>query len=91
MLLTRTSILTGATREREIDVTRQQLDEYNRGVLPEEAFEHISCADREFIVSGITPDEWSFHVSQSNTYDDTEVNDLEEVEYLFGWNRQEAY
>jgi hypothetical protein len=59
MLITRTSLLTGDENTLEIDVTDSQIAEYNSGVLLQKAFPNLDCADREFIKSGITPEEWN--------------------------------
>lgn len=61
MKITRTSILSGRTSTREIPVTQEQLDAWqrNRGtVLIQDAFPDLSPDDREFILTGITPEEW---------------------------------
>lgn len=59
MLITKTSQLTGIEHTREIDVTVEQFDNWNcHGMLIQDAMPHLSPADREFILSGITPEEW---------------------------------
>lgn len=59
MLITRISMLTGNTSSREINVTPQQLDRYYiEGMLLQLAFPFLSPDDREFIKTGITPEEW---------------------------------
>ena len=58
MLITRTSILSNKTRTRDINVTQDQLDAWESGVLAQNAFPHLSADDREFIMTGITSDEW---------------------------------
>lgn len=65
MLLSRVSILTGEFHERELDITEAQLNAYeNFGVLVQDAFPNLSTADREFIVSGITAEEWAAHFGE---------------------------
>ena len=58
MLITRTSILSNKTRTRDINLTQDQLDAWESGVLAQNAFPHLSADDREFIMTGITSDEW---------------------------------
>ncbi len=58
MLITKKSVLTGVIREREIDVTDEQLELWNSGVLIQYAMPHLSPDDREFLMTGITPEEW---------------------------------
>ena len=58
MQITRHSGLTGVVHTREIDVEREQVEAWEGGMLIQEAMPHVSKDDREFIMSGITPEEW---------------------------------
>lgn len=58
MKITRTSKWSGITRTREFDVTQEQYDAWEKGELIQKAMPHLSADDREFIISGLTPDEW---------------------------------
>ena len=59
MKVVRTSHLTAITRSREIPVTREELKEWKRSRTPIQLFfPNLSPDDREFLISGITPDEW---------------------------------
>lgn len=58
MLITKKSILTGLTRTLDINVTQEQLDKHNQGELAQNVFSHLSPTDREFIMTGVTADEW---------------------------------
>ena len=59
MLIMRISALTGEVNEMELDITPEQLDNYeNFGVLLQDAFPNLTPAQREFIKTGITPEEW---------------------------------
>ena len=58
MIVRRTSILSGKTTEREMPVTQEQLDRHRNGELIQDVFYMLSDEDREFIVSGITSEEW---------------------------------
>jgi hypothetical protein len=58
MLVTRTSPFSHKTNTREIDVTQAQLDLWDGGVLIQNAMPHLSADDREFLMTGITPEEW---------------------------------
>lgn len=51
-------MLSGARNAREIPVTQEQLDAWNSGVLIQNAMPNLSADDREFIKTGITPEEW---------------------------------
>lgn len=58
MQITRTSQLSGITRTREIDVTLEQLNAHTNGIMAQKAFKGLSESDREFIMTGITDEEW---------------------------------
>lgn len=62
MLITRTSMLTGKVHTLDIPVTIEQLDKWERGELIQRAMPNLSDDDREFIMSGITQDEWEEHM-----------------------------
>lgn len=59
MEITRTSIFSQNTRTWDLDITEHQLDLYeNQGVYIQHAMPHLSDDEREFILTGITPEEW---------------------------------
>jgi hypothetical protein len=59
IVVVRKSILSGVVHEQEMDITVEQLDNYYKGgLLIQDAFPNLSADEREFILSGITPDEW---------------------------------
>lgn len=57
-LFVRTSILTNVTRERLLNVREEDLIKYDNGALIQVAFPYLTAADREFIKTGITDEEW---------------------------------
>lgn len=59
MLITRTSQASGVTRIKDLPVTQEQISKYNNGALIQNAFPNLSKSDREFIMTGITDDEWN--------------------------------
>ena len=58
MQITRTSRFTRKVHTREIAVTEQQLEAWKQGALIQNAMPHLSPDDREFIMTGVTPEEW---------------------------------
>lgn len=59
MIITRTSDISGIERSKELPVTQAQLRAYyEKGMLLQNAFPDIDKADREFIKTGITQEEW---------------------------------
>jgi len=58
MLITRKSVFTGIERTLEINITQDQLDAWQSGMLIQDAMPNISANDREFIMTGIIEGEW---------------------------------
>ena len=58
MLITRKSVISGITRTLDINITQKQLDDWNSGTVAQRAFPQLDANDREFIMTGITPEEW---------------------------------
>tara|TARA_R110000803_G_scaffold197099_1_gene260555 strand:- start:240 stop:425 length:186 start_codon:yes stop_codon:yes gene_type:complete len=52
------SMLTGNITTREIPVTDEQLAQWSQGALIQDVMPDVSADDREFIKTGITPEEW---------------------------------
>ena len=59
MQFIRKSMLSGVTRSRDIDVTEEEYDRWRSGMLIQLAMPHLSADDREFIMTGITEEEWN--------------------------------
>ena len=59
MKITRVSMFTGTKRTLDINVTQEQLNDYESGTLLQVAFPNLSAADREFIKTGVTDAEWN--------------------------------
>ncbi len=58
MKITRISPFSGNTNSMEIEVTQEQLSSWESGVLIQNAMPNLSADEREFIMTGITPEEW---------------------------------
>ena len=58
MLIPRTSPFSQKVNYREIDVTEAQLKAWHLGALIQNAMPNLSADDREFLMTGITPEEW---------------------------------
>jgi len=71
--VTRKSILSGKTNTMSLDITQETLDNYEQvgGMLAQAVFPNLNKEEREFLISGITPDEWN------NTFGDDEDDTLE--------------
>lgn len=58
MKIARACPFTKQYNEREIDVTPEQIYAWQNGALIQEAMPNLSADDREFIMTGITPEVW---------------------------------
>lgn len=60
LVLTKKSMLTGKSHTRVIPITGAQYEEWRiKRPLIQDAFPHLSEDDREFILTGVTPEEWN--------------------------------
>ena len=62
MKFTRTSMMTGNTHEMDLDITEDQLNDWNQGQLIQDVMPELSPDAREFLMTGITSDEWDKYV-----------------------------
>lgn len=66
MIFIRTSILSGITRTKELDVTEEQYNAWVSGALIQNVMPHLSDDDREFLISGATAEEWEAFQSEAD-------------------------
>lgn len=59
MLITRRSTWSEITRSKELPITDEQMRLYKLGELVEVCFPHLSLADREFVLTGMTQEEYN--------------------------------
>jgi hypothetical protein len=59
MNITRTSELSGVTRTLDLPISIVQILEWQGGKLIQEAFPQLNPSQREFLMTGITDDEWN--------------------------------
>jgi len=59
MLVTRKSAITGITRTLELPITEEQLILWQNGLVAQHAFPQLNADQREFIITGITEEEWN--------------------------------
>ena len=72
MLITKKSMLTGAVHSQEMNITREQLDRHERGELVQDVFPNLTTTEREFIISGVTSNEWKEAIKSMPTFRDIE-------------------
>ena len=58
MLITKTSMLSGNTSSMDIDVSQDQIDLWQGGSLIQNVMPDLSADEREFIMTGVTAEEW---------------------------------
>jgi hypothetical protein len=58
MLITRKSQITGKTHQQEIPVTSVQIARWESGELIQDVMPELTPEQREFLISGITEEEW---------------------------------
>lgn len=58
MQITKTSGFTGVKRTMELDCTDEQIAAWRGGVLLQNAFPNLNAAEREFLATGVTQEEW---------------------------------
>jgi len=58
MIITKTSPLTGMLNTMDIDVTPLQIEQWERGMLIQDAMPLLTKDEREFIMTGLTSSDW---------------------------------
>jgi len=58
MIVQRRSIISGEVNTMNIDCTEEQLNRHKMGELVQDVFPNLSVEEREFLISGVTPEEW---------------------------------
>lgn len=61
MLIKRISQLTGTCRSVNINITKEQYNKWVSGMTIQVAMPNITADEREFIMSGITREEWDLY------------------------------
>jgi len=72
MLVYNTSQATGKSNSMEIEVTNEQLQRWIGGELIQNAMPNLTADEREFIMTGITPEEWDEAFAEGNVELDLE-------------------
>ena len=66
MLITMKSPLTDDIHTRDIPVTYEQINAWEGGELIQNAMPNLSLDDREYIKTGVTPEEWKRFIGVNN-------------------------
>lgn len=77
MLITRTSQATGITRTMDLPVTKEQIVMWaTTSALVQDVFPNLSNDQREFIMTGITADEWDQIYADMDEHQRSEFDDI---------------
>ena len=58
MLIEKKSMVSGKVHAMDLDVTQDQIAAWNSGMYIQDAMPQLSDDEREFMMTGITPEEW---------------------------------
>ncbi len=58
MLITRISAISNNKNTMDLDIDEYQLKQWQNGGLIQDVMPHLTADEREFIMTGITPEEW---------------------------------
>jgi len=58
MIINRKSFITGKEHAWDMPVTPEQIKRWVEGELVQDVFPELTADEREFILSGVTPEEW---------------------------------
>lgn len=73
MLIRRKSMFTGVERVREIGVDAEDYARWQLGENIQRAMPYLNAADRDFILTGVTPEEWNEAFAEVVEEDDSVV------------------
>ena len=59
MKITRTSMFSGIERTLDLPITEAQLSDWTNGTLIQKAMPELTADEREFVMTGVTSEEWS--------------------------------
>ena len=69
MNITKVSTLTGKEHTLRLPVSQVQMERWEMGELAQDVFPHLSASQREFIISGITEEEWDHAFGETEDYE----------------------
>jgi len=78
MKVTKKSQVTGVTHTIEMDVTEEQIQAWQTGTLIQNAMPNLTADEREFLMTGITSEEWNSLWSADEDY----IKNKKELPYL---------
>jgi hypothetical protein len=61
MIITKVSMLSKIERSLDLDVTTEEMEAWKSGMLIQDAMPRLTTDEREFMMTGITAEEWEKH------------------------------
>ena len=58
VVIQRRSAISGKVNTMDLPVTEAQVSAWRNGGLIQEVMPHLNAEEREFLISGVTPEEW---------------------------------
>lgn len=75
MIIERRSLISGIIRTLDMPVTEEQIKAWENGALIQDAMPNLNTAHREFLLTGITDDEWNEEFPSEDNVDEKENNE----------------
>lgn len=66
MRIAKRSVITGRENIMDLDVTMEQIKEWQAGALVQDVFPHLTEQEREFLISGTTQAEWDEYIPEDD-------------------------
>lgn len=66
MKIIKESMFTGMEHTLDLNITEEQLNRWENGELIQNVMPHLSAAEREFLISGVTDEEWQAIIIKEN-------------------------
>ena len=73
--ITKTSTLTGAEYTMVLDITDAELARWQEGEHIHNVFPHLTAGEHEFLMTGVTPEEWDAMFFPENDISDYDEDD----------------
>lgn len=62
--------MTGLENTMDLDIVPEQIEQWQSGVLIQNAMPHLTLAEREFIMTGLTEADWNLMMSDEENEDE---------------------
>lgn len=66
MIIHRRSVITNKLNSMDITVTAEQIKKWQEGMVIQDAMPELSVDEREFLINGVTPEEWTKYMGEES-------------------------